>query len=217
MTFIHSLWVCESFREQPVQGQVETSQTVIEPKPIGEVSPFLQLYNNAPRSPIPTITTICPHQEVPNLIHYPNRSLSWANSFEEFPIHVLKSWNITAFRNHSRLGIGEFEVFNIQRAYSVLSIQFRPINPVTGERIAPQALYERALSNKGSNPLCLCPLRDVDLSHNLGRGASIAQALSGMYNGEYIFECSSRKCGYVGKSFLYSKNMLDSSLNVSSH
>lgn len=82
--------------------------------------------------------------------------------------------------------------------------------------MAPQALYESSLSHEGSKPVCLCALKDADLSHNIGHGASIAQAQSGLYDGEYIFECSSKKCGYVGKSLPFFKTMLNLHLNVSS-
>lgn len=64
--------------------------------------------------------------------------------------------------------------------------------------MAPKALYGRNLSDEGSNPHCLCPLKDVNT--NLDQRASMTQVPAGLYHGEYIFECSSMGCGYVGKS-----------------
>lgn len=69
--------------------------------------------------------------------------------------------------------------------------------------MTPKMLHEHSLSDEGSNPCCLCPLKDINAPTNLDQRASLIQASVGLYSEEYIFKCSESKgCGYVGKSLL---------------
>jgi hypothetical protein len=79
-------------------------------------------------------------------------------------------------------------------------ISIRPINE-RGERIPPSEFDHYRGRYDFSAPLCLCPLlyRDTWPTNPVTPPeSSVFVSMAGPSIGEYIAECSSRRCGYFG-------------------
>jgi hypothetical protein len=75
-------------------------------------------------------------------------------------------------------------------------INSRPVDE--DKRVEPGRLLEYREQHDFRTPLCLCPLLQTLSEEPTIMEAAILQKRSGTHVGEYVAECASRRCGYLG-------------------
>lgn len=91
-------------------------------------------------------------------------------------------------------------VSSLTRLYIIDLIFFRPTDSLGGP-MATNVLSDNCRALGIPHPGCLCPLQDVNEPPFVEASINLV-TLAGSHYGEYVAECSTGSCGYLGPSFI---------------